>query len=70
MDLSGVNTDFVKAMSDLLINTPTTKEDAIKRYAEINILLGRFLTQNLSPAERKAALSAMFLLKEVKVKCW
>lgn len=70
MDLSGVNVDFAKAVSDLLTNAPATKEDAIKRYHEVTILLGKFLTQNLTPVERKAALSAMFLLKDVKVKCW
>lgn len=62
--------DFVKYVSDLLRNVPSTKDEAITRYNDINILLGRFLTQNLTAADRKVALNSMFLLRDVKTKCW
>ena len=70
MDLSGVYLNFVTYVSELIQNIPSTKDDAITRYNDINILLGRFLTQNLTAADRKAALNSMFLLRDVKTKCW
>lgn len=66
VDLSGVNTQFLHVLTNLLKNKPQTAAEALELYHSITVQLSAYLVSNLPALEQKAATLAMWAVHELE----
>lgn len=65
VDLSGVNTQFLQVLTELLKNKPQNAAEAVELYHSVTVQLSAYLVRNLPALEQKTATLAMWAVKEV-----
>jgi hypothetical protein len=68
--MSDFTQDLTKMISDLMSSKkPQTKEDAIKIWHDLELIVCQWVISELPPSEKKTALITMWKVKEMHTKC-